>query len=231
MRVPQSGWLHEPRPATQPQPTNSHGAAAQHLSPHAPLGPHPPPRGRAGAWPTAKTSGPRAVQHGGRRHGSVRQADGPQRPRSGRTIIGCCWTARGRPRGDWSALPAGWPKAGCSATAFSTRRCESAGTKSTGIVRWWPIWSPEDEQGGGAARRAARLPDGLRRPTSRDLAQRRRALAAAAATARRTWPRRRSSTPTTTITTIARRRNVRKLLDAGRTVAADLLPPISPGNC
>ena len=87
-----------------------------------------------------RSRGPCAVQHAGRRLGSVRQADGAQRPgldarfsTAARRPAGPCARSDRQPR-------SAWPTAGCSAIGFIIRRCASAGTRCIGTGRWWPIF-------------------------------------------------------------------------------------------
>ena len=102
--------------------------------------PHASARGRAGRGRRRRPRGPRAVQHGARRPGAVRQADGPQRPDLDARFPPAAGRPARRRRGDPARGGRRCARAGISAIASSSRRCRSGGTKSTGIGRWWRIW-------------------------------------------------------------------------------------------
>ena len=119
IRVPQSGWMHEPRPG-QPGPGPAPRPAAQHLQAQPPLAARPSPRGRVGRPGPRGQGGPRPVQHVGGRPRACTASRWPATPRSGRTTASCCSTAPARRPGDLRR-PRRAARGACSATAFSFR--------------------------------------------------------------------------------------------------------------
>ena len=139
IRVPQSGWLHEPRP-DQPAPARRLRPAAQHASAARTAG--PASIATRTSWPCCRRRrprGPRAVQRRPPTTWAFTASRWPATRKSGRTISTCCWTARGRrPRQLARGGRAAAPRADMFGYRFLYPPMRSAGTRSFGIARWSP---------------------------------------------------------------------------------------------